>query len=511
MLARWAKHRFSIAFWGIVLLALLLRLWDSADRSLWFDEAVEYLSSQVDLGQINAMVLKSFQPPLYSYVLHAWISLGSSELTLRLLSALLSVFGVAGVMLLGKRLIGPAGGLLAGLILAMLPGDIRYAQEVAEYAMAVSLISWSLVCLERALSTNLWRWWWSWALVSGLAIYTHYGAGIVIIGSGLAVFVARLWGRQWGALGRQVGVTAALAAACLPLAWFFLREQIKLLAAETAAGRIGPPLWRSPAETFGFALSGWPVEIRAIWPTIAVLGLAAAILLLTRAQIKPELRRFLIWFGAVYALYEISVRTGLYAHGLFGNRYSLILTPFLVLVIAAALVNLARAWRPALALAPLLALLALFVWSSPIPGVSRLVHDRAMWNSDEAMRELMADWHQHADPAQPVYVYYGATPAFRYYLQRLAGHDRRWSCALPSADQPCPLISFGDWLRGMPPEAKEASIQTSLGTWPASLWVVFSHVYPGEDREVLELLSRRYAVRTELHADLSSAYLLISR
>jgi mannosyltransferase len=494
-----------------MLLALLLRLWDSADRSLWFDEAFEYLSSQVDLGQINAMVLKSFQPPLYSYVLHAWLQLGSSELWLRLLSALLSVMGVAGVMLLGRRLIGPAGGLLAGLILAGLPGDIRYAQEVAEYAMVVCLIIWSLVCLERAVGTNLWRWWWSWALVGGLAVYTHYGAGIIVISSGLAVFAARLWGRQWGALGRQVGVTAALALACLPLAWFFLREQLKLLAAETSAGQVWPPIWRSPAETFGFALSGWPGEVRAIWPTICVLGLAAGILLLTRSQIKPALRRFLIWFAAAYALYELSVRAGVYAHGLFGGRYSLILSPFLVLVIAAALVNLARAWRPALAVAPLLALLALFVWSSPILAVSRLVHDRAMWNSNESMRELMADWHRHADPSQPIYVYYGATPAFRYYLQRLAERDQRWMCARPSAAQPCPLISFGDWLRGMPPEAKEASIETSLGAWPASLWVVFSHVYPGENREVLELLSRRYEVQTELHADSSSAYLLMSR
>jgi hypothetical protein len=73
-----ARHRWrSLSFLApiaVLWLAFGLRMLDVTVRSLWYDEAVEYLTASVPLGSLaEAVVTANYQPPLYSYLLHLWL------------------------------------------------------------------------------------------------------------------------------------------------------------------------------------------------------------------------------------------------------------------------------------------------------------------------------------------------------------------------------------------------------------------------------------------------------
>src|SRR5512145_2550326 len=91
-------NRERLAALGILTLALALRLWDIRARALWFDEASEYWIATAPFSRlIESARTGTGDPPLYTFLLHVWMQVGSSELWLRLLSTLASVAGVAGV------------------------------------------------------------------------------------------------------------------------------------------------------------------------------------------------------------------------------------------------------------------------------------------------------------------------------------------------------------------------------------------------------------------------------
>jgi hypothetical protein len=122
------------------------------------------------------------------------------------------------------------------------------------------------------------------------------------------------------------------------------------------------------------------------------------------------------------------------------------------------------------------------------------------WPETEDLRDVVDYWHHKRTTSQPTYVFYGAAPAFAYYLQRYP--DTRdplppaWSLSCWSEDHPPDFcrrnnIYYGRWLRTLgSPEAKVQSISQTLGTRPREFWIVFSHVQYGEDAQIVERLAR---------------------
>jgi hypothetical protein len=170
-------------FWlaGILLLVLALRVWDLGARSLWFDEASEYWVATAPLTQISHFVsVGSGDPPLYSFLLHFWMKLGTGEIWLRSLALFASVAGVIGVMVLGRRVGGFPTAVAAGLLAAVNPPDIRYAQEVGQYALMLGTLAWSLVALHGLWNNGGWKWVLAWALTAFLASTAYYAAAFTV-------------------------------------------------------------------------------------------------------------------------------------------------------------------------------------------------------------------------------------------------------------------------------------------------------------------------------------------
>ncbi|MFJ2214168.1 glycosyltransferase family 39 protein [Streptomyces sp. NPDC101062] len=202
-------------------LALVLGVWGiRRGGTLWGDEAVTYAVAhrapwQIwhTAGHIDAV------HGLYYLVMHGVFALWDGGLVaLRLPSVLAVAAASAGVALLGRELAGPRAGLLAGLVLPLLPAVQRYAQEGRSYALVCALVTWASWLLVRALGRpRRRRRWAAYAGVMLTACLLHEFAVLTLLAHGVTVVcspVSRHTVRAWSAAACAVG------AGLLPLALF---------------------------------------------------------------------------------------------------------------------------------------------------------------------------------------------------------------------------------------------------------------------------------------------------
>jgi len=188
---------------AILVLGLALRLWQLGHWSLWSDEIATLRFARMPLGEIWGA---DTHPPLYYLLMHGWRLLGEQETTLRLSSALLSAVTVGLLYGAGRRLGGRAVGRWAGLLQALSPMALTYAQELRMYALlelAGALALLGLVALFRRprWAAGAWRAaatpssaWLLYALGALLAVYTH-NTGPLLPVAATAAALASWWRR----------------------------------------------------------------------------------------------------------------------------------------------------------------------------------------------------------------------------------------------------------------------------------------------------------------------------
>jgi mannosyltransferase len=188
---------------GLVLVALVMRLYLLGEKSVWLDEAFSIALARHDLGELLRLTMTSdTHPPLYYIVLHFWLVFGESETMVRLLSVLFSVAAVPLMFRVGRELYGDnRAGLLAAAILAFSPFQVWYAQETRMYAMLTFLVLASAAFFIRALrgKGDARLNWTGFVLASAAALYTDNGA-IWYLGAMALFFVASR--RRFGHLTR---------------------------------------------------------------------------------------------------------------------------------------------------------------------------------------------------------------------------------------------------------------------------------------------------------------------
>ncbi len=119
---------------GLFLLAALLRFSTLDRNSLWFDEAWSVFRARQPIEMALAGNSDLGRPPLYYIALHSWINLlGDSEISVRLPSALASLFSVGLVYLLGLQISNRRVALVGMSLLALSPLHVWYGQEVRMY------------------------------------------------------------------------------------------------------------------------------------------------------------------------------------------------------------------------------------------------------------------------------------------------------------------------------------------------------------------------------------------
>ena len=129
----------------------------------------------------------------YYFLLRGWLHLGDSETVVRGLSVLFGVAVIPVTYLLGKRLFGRKAAIASAALSAVNIFQIRYSQEARGYSLVMLLVVLSTYFFLRVIdSPSQKRYWVGYALMSGLAIYSHVFAYLVVLAQWLSLGYARL-------------------------------------------------------------------------------------------------------------------------------------------------------------------------------------------------------------------------------------------------------------------------------------------------------------------------------
>lgn len=189
------KNYLGIA--AILALALVLRLYDLGDESLWLDEAYSWWDARQDLAALWHLVPQCDpHPPLHPLLLKGWVALfGDGIPVLRGLSTLFNLLAVFFVFLAGRE-INPRIGWIAGLLFAVAPFQIEYSQETRPYALVVlgaALLLYGLLRLLPAREGRSSRAGWA-ALIAGalISLWSNSTSVFIVVAAGMTV-MGLLW------------------------------------------------------------------------------------------------------------------------------------------------------------------------------------------------------------------------------------------------------------------------------------------------------------------------------
>lgn len=187
--------RWWLAVAGVTGLALWLREHTLTLQSLWFDEVLTAIGAQ-NLAWVAYSPQIFGHPPLQYLVTLVAGGNAVDEWWLRLPSLAAGVATVIALADLGRRLHGPATGLLAALALSVSPFHVEISQLARPYALLVLLTVLSLGALIRALDRRRARDWLWFSALLALSLYTHYLALQVLVLLALTAIVL-LARRRW--------------------------------------------------------------------------------------------------------------------------------------------------------------------------------------------------------------------------------------------------------------------------------------------------------------------------
>ena len=176
------EHR-TLVWLGIIILAgVLLRFYNLASQSLWYDESATYViaSSGIE-GAWNAMASGGeFNPPLFYWLEYIVTqTLGATNLTLRLIPFIAGVLAVPAIYLLGEEMVDKRLGLVAALFMAISPWAISYSQEARAYSLAVLFYIITLIYFFRMMHSR--RGGNFFGLFAALTVWTHFFS-IIFVG-----------------------------------------------------------------------------------------------------------------------------------------------------------------------------------------------------------------------------------------------------------------------------------------------------------------------------------------
>lgn len=167
---------------GFTIIGCFLRFDRLGAQSLWFDEADMVMLARAPLRTLLANFVTAGQNgPLYTLLLHYWISFaGSSEVAVRVPSAVAGTLTIPLLYLTGRTIHSPKLGLYAAGIFAVAPYQQWYAQEAKMYALAVLLTLASTLFFIRALHDNRLTNWAAYVAITTLALYVHVTAALIM-------------------------------------------------------------------------------------------------------------------------------------------------------------------------------------------------------------------------------------------------------------------------------------------------------------------------------------------
>ncbi len=344
-----SKRPFPSTTYLFILLLFLLTFWlrlHNIDAfSFWTDEGLTPLRSGYSVSEIlsNRIIIQEgitndTHPPLFYLIVHFSRQLfGESDFAYRFPSTLAGVLLIPLMVQFGRRLGGMKLGGVVGVLTAVNPLQIYYAQEARMYTLLILLAAASSYLLWQMLVSNKWRrYWFPYILLAGLSIYTHYFAVFLIAAQSL--FVAQLLWRN-GQRRMVAGTAVSLFLIALPLIPITLP---RLFSGAEAAYFHVPPLVIFQDAVHRFSLG---VTVDYSQPLIQLLVSGTVVLLVVGIiTLQTWLQRLFLLsylFAAPVGIAVLSIIKPMYL----GVRHIMIGSPALLLILAQAIIWLAAAMK----------------------------------------------------------------------------------------------------------------------------------------------------------------------
>lgn len=224
----------TVALVAILLLGLGLRVneaWDG--RSPVFDAAAyAMIAANLDhgdgftLGPSATQPASNYSPGLPLFVAGVYkITGGVHERTARIVLALLGTLSILFTYLIGRRLSGPAAGLIGAAVIAIYPALLEYQGMLMGEPLAATLLSGAvLASLWAADAEGRLRWLLPGAVLGALTLVRPEYLGVALLVS-LVVLIGRGW-RSWQ--GTWVQALLLLAGVAVVIAPWTVRNAIAL-------------------------------------------------------------------------------------------------------------------------------------------------------------------------------------------------------------------------------------------------------------------------------------------
>jgi uncharacterized membrane protein len=305
---------------------------------LWLDEALSVHIAELPYGDVAEALRHDGHPPLYYWLLHAWMSLvGDGDVAVRALSGILAVAALPLAWVAGRRVGGARTGWAAVAVLAWSPYAVRYATETRMYSLVTLLVFVGLLVVRRAVEERraplprlvaL-------AALTGALLVTQYWS--MFLGAAV-VLTLGWWARRRGPTARRVAVrlVAAMAAGGLVfLPWLpsFLEQ-----AAHTGTPWAPAPRPTVVADLTLRDLGGGPIAEAGLYAALLVVLLLVGVLgrptpagLVLGNRPVPSVAGEAAVAALTLALGAVA---GLATASTYASRYAAVVVPLVVVVVA---------------------------------------------------------------------------------------------------------------------------------------------------------------------------------
>jgi uncharacterized membrane protein len=135
--------------------AVFVRTIGISTNELWYDELQSVTHAYLAPGDlISSVVQFDPHPPLYYFQLHYWMSLGISDVWIKLNSVIWSVLSIISIYIIGRDLFSERVGVVAAIFLLISPFSIAYAQEARMYSLVMFLGLWVFFLTHKFIHGN---------------------------------------------------------------------------------------------------------------------------------------------------------------------------------------------------------------------------------------------------------------------------------------------------------------------------------------------------------------------
>lgn len=177
---------------ALVVASVLIRL-EGQSTWLWIDEAISVGIASHPLSEIPTLLRQDGSPPLYYFILHAWMAVvGDSEADLHALSLLFAVATVPVGYWAGRSLFSRRAGWLCALLAATSPYLTAYSREARMYTLVALLGLVVVTTFLHGFAFHRRRHLPAFVASTVLLLYTHNWAMFLLLGLAVAAAVCAL-------------------------------------------------------------------------------------------------------------------------------------------------------------------------------------------------------------------------------------------------------------------------------------------------------------------------------